>query len=104
MEYIKQDYGALSTADSTTETIETVPDNKPVMLSLKSAAQKFGLSYYMTRYLALSGAIAAVRAGSGKGRILINEQSLVAYLNGSRLTDEQEEQPRSVGGIRVLGR
>lgn len=101
MENIKRDYGALLTDNST---VETVPDDKPIMLGLKSAARKYGLSYYMIRFLALSGAIAAVRAGSGKGRILINERSLIAYLNSSHLNDEQEEQPRSVGGIRVLGR
>ncbi|MBR5088288.1 MAG: hypothetical protein IK093_02560 [Ruminiclostridium sp.] len=101
MENINSDYGALL-AD--TEPSETVPEDKPIMVGLKSAARKYGLSYYMTRYLALSGAIAAVRAGSGKGRILINERSLVAYLNSSHLNCEQEEQPRSVGGIIVLGR
>lgn len=101
MENIKRDYGVLLTDNST---VEIVPDDKPIMINMKSAAQKYGLSYYMIRYLALSGAIAAVRAGSGKGRILINERSLVAYLNSSHLNCEQEEQPRSVGGIRALGR
>lgn len=80
------------------------PVNKPVMLSLKDSAQKYDLSYYMVRHLALSGAISAVRAGGGTGKILVNEASLAAYLNNSRLTDEREEQLQSVGGIRALGR
>lgn len=72
-----------------------------VMLTLKQAAEIYGLSYYAVRMLALSGLIPAIRIG--KGKILINAEGLADYLNTSRLTDEQSEPP-TVNGIRMIGR
>ena len=71
-----------------------------IMLTLREAAEVYGLSYYFLRQLALSGAIPAVRAGRSK--ILVNAEGLAAFLANSRLTDENAA-PQVIGGIRVLG-
>ena len=71
-----------------------------IMLTLREAAETFGLSYYFLRQLALRGTIPAVRAGRSK--ILINREGLTDYLANSRLTDVSNA-PQMIGGIRVLG-
>lgn len=70
-----------------------------VMLTLREAAEVFGLSYYHLRQLALSGTVPAVRAGRSK--ILVNAEGLAAFLANSRLTDRNDE-PQVIGGIRVM--
>ena len=72
------------------------------MLTLKQASETFGLSYYATRQLALSGAIPAIRVGRGK--ILVNSDGLAEYLNTARLTDSKTDEPQTVRGIRMIGR
>ena len=74
--------------------------NERIMLTLREAAEAFGLSYYFLRQLALSGSIPAVRAGRSK--ILVNRDGLTAFLANSRLTDKTDA-PQVIGGIRVLG-
>ena len=71
-----------------------------IMLTLREAAEAFGLSYYYLRQLALSGTIPAVRAGRSK--ILVNSDRLADYLANARLTDKTDA-PQVIGGIRVLG-
>lgn len=71
------------------------------MLGIQPTADKYNMTYYTVRQLALSGAVPAIRIGRGK--ILINQSGFEEYLNNARLTDEQSE-PQTVGCIRVLGR
>lgn len=69
------------------------------MKSINETAEKYGISPHYARSLALSGAVKAVRIGRGK--ILINQQSMDDYFNNSRLTDEQPTTADS-GGIRPV--
>lgn len=77
--------------------------NNKIMLSLREAAEAFGLSYFFLRQLALSGTIPAVRAGHSK--ILVNREGLAAYLSNSRLTDKGsgDTLPLVKDGIRRIG-
>jgi excisionase family DNA binding protein len=62
------------------------------MLTIAEAAKTFNLSAYFVRALALSGKVAAVRAGTGKnGKILVNAKSLEQYLENATLTDENAD-------------
>lgn len=61
--------------------------NIPEMLGIKEVAEKFGISQYYARQLALSGAVKAVRIGRGK--ILVNTQSVADYFNSSYLTEDK---------------
>lgn len=72
-----------------------------VMLTLKQAAEIYGLSYYAVRQLALSGEIPAIRVGRGK--ILVNSDGLAKYLASARLTDSKNDEPQTVHGIRKIG-
>ena len=74
--------------------------NERIMLTLREAAEIFGLSYYYLRQLALSGTIPAIRAGRSK--ILINREGLAAFLANSRLSDSSDV-PQVINGIRVIG-
>jgi hypothetical protein len=51
----------------------------PHMLGLKEAAAETGLTYYFLRKLCLSGQVVSVRCG---GKILVNMDRLIDYLNG----------------------
>ena len=51
----------------------------PTMAGITDAAAKSGLSVYRIRVLCADGAIRSVRCGR---RILVNLDSLAAYLNG----------------------
>lgn len=73
-------------------------NNKADMRSIPETAENFGISPHYARQLALSGTVAAVRIGRGK--ILINQQSVADYFNGSRLTDPKPEQ--LFGGVRPI--
>ncbi len=53
----------------------------PTMLGVKETAEKFGIAQHYARQLALSGKVKAVRVGRGK--ILINAQSVVDFFNES---------------------
>lgn len=52
----------------------------PTMASIPDAAAKSGLSVYRIRVLCADGSIRSVRCGR---RILVNLDSLAAYLNGT---------------------
>ena len=72
------------------------------MLTMRQAAEIYGLSYYAVRMLALSGEIPAIRVG--KGKILVNADGLAEYLSTARLTDIKDDEPQMVHGIRMIGR
>ena len=55
--------------------------NIPTMLGVKETAETFGISAHYARQLALSGQVKAVHVGRGK--ILINAQSVADFFNGS---------------------
>lgn len=70
------------------------------MKSINETAEKYGITPHYARSLALSGKVKAVRIGRGK--ILINQQSVEDYFNSSCLTDEQPTQTADSGGIRPV--
>lgn len=61
--------------------------NKPIMLSVKETAETFGIAEHYARQLALSGAVKAVRVGRGK--ILINYQSVCEYFDSSYISEKR---------------
>lgn len=71
----------------------------PRMLSVEDVARETGLSKYAVRLLALSGKVAAVRIGRGK--ILVNLDSLAEYFSTAKLTDAVPDEPKN-GGIRPV--
>lgn len=62
---------------------------KPEMCDIATTAARYNISKYYARTLALSGKVKAVRVGRGK--ILINQQSMDDYFNSSYLTSERAE-------------
>lgn len=75
------------------------------MLGIQPTADKYNMSYYAVRHLALSGTVPAIRIGRGK--ILINQAGFEEYLNNARLTDskdDEQSEPPTVNGIRMIGR
>lgn len=60
----------------------------PRMATLVEAAATTNLSYYTIREWCLSGDVAYVRAGGPRGKILVNMDKLIAYLNGGEGNDE----------------
>lgn len=68
--------------------------NIPEMLGVKEIAERFGIAQHYARQLALSGAVKAVRVGRGK--ILINAQSVAEFFNNSYITGGE---PAPVNGI-----
>jgi predicted site-specific integrase-resolvase len=62
----------------------------PTMLGVKETAERFGIAQHHARQLALSGAVKAVRAGRGK--ILINAESVAEYFNSSYLNETAPEE------------
>ena len=58
----------------------------PLMLGIKEAAAHFGISQHYCRQLALSGTVKAVRVG--KGKILINCDSLAAFFDSATIPDQ----------------
>lgn len=69
---------------------KTVPD----MRGVKETAENFGIAQHFARQLALSGKVAAVRVGRGK--ILINQQSVAEYFNTAYLNTPE---PAATSGI-----
>lgn len=59
--------------------------NVPLMLGVKETAERFGISEYFARKLALSGAVKAVRVG--KNKILINANSVSEYFESTYIND-----------------
>lgn len=70
----------------------------PTMLGVKETAEKFGIAQHYARQLALSGKVKAVRVGRGK--ILINAQSVVDFFNESYI--ETSDTYMSVTKIRGI--
>jgi len=65
----------------------TMTTNIPEMLGVKETAMRFGISQNYTRQLALSGAVKAVRVGRGK--ILINAESMADFFNNSYINAQK---------------
>lgn len=60
-----------------------------IMDGIKETAVRFGISQHYTRQLALKGLVKAVRVG--KGKILINQQSVADFFNSSVIGHEAAE-------------
>ena len=69
----------------------------PQMLGVKETAVNFGIAQHFARQLALSGKVKAVRVGRGK--ILINQQSVAEYFNSAYLN---ESTPAPTSEIRPI--
>ena len=63
--------------------------NVPVMKGIAECAEMFGISQRYCRELAKTGAVRAVRVGRGK--ILINVQSMADYFNQSSIPEPKDE-------------
>ena len=59
----------------------------PTMCGVKETARNFNIAEYHARQLALSGKVKAVRVGRGK--ILINQESVAEYFNSSYLIEDR---------------
>lgn len=59
----------------------------PVMLTVAETAKVFGISEYYARQLAMTSTVNAVRVGTGRGKILINAESVQNYFNSARLNE-----------------
>lgn len=68
------------------------------MLSVKNAAEKYGLSCYAVRRWLLSGTVKGVRVGRGK--LLVNCDSLERYLSESYVNEPKTN--NNSGGIRPV--
>lgn len=64
-----------------------IKTNIPAMCGVKETAKNFSIAEHHARQLALSGKVKAVRAGRGK--ILINQESVADYFNSSYLTEDK---------------
>ena len=73
--------------------------NIPVMKGIIECAEIFGISRHYCRQLALTGAVRAVRVGRGK--ILINVQSMTDFFNQSSIPEPEDEAPNQ-GVIRSI--
>ena len=73
--------------------------NIPVMKGIIECAEIFGISRHYCRQLALTGAVKAVRVGRGK--ILINVQSMADFFNQSSIPEPEKDAPKQ-GGIRPI--
>ena len=73
----------------------------PRMEDMKTAAALFGLSYYATRQLVLSGKVPAIRLGveGSRGKILVNCDALASFLSTSKINSE--DKPDVIEGIRI---
>lgn len=65
--------------------------NIPVMKGIIECAELFGISRHYCRQLALTGAVKAVRVGRGK--ILINVQSMADFFNQSSIPEPEKDAP-----------
>lgn len=71
----------------------------PEMLGIKEIAERFGISPNYARQLALSGTVKAVRVG--KGKILINVQSVADFFNSSYINASEPAQTSEIKPISV---
>ena len=69
------------------------------MKGIIECAEIFGISRHYCRQLALTGAVRAVRVGRGK--ILINVQSMADYFNQSSIPVPEKDAPKQ-GIIRPI--
>lgn len=60
----------------------------PTMLPLREASTQTGISYDELRRLCLEGRVANLRVGSRRGKILINFNCLLDFLNKEGLGDD----------------
>ena len=65
--------------------------NIPVLKGIIECAELFGISRHYCRQLALTGAVKVVRVGRGK--ILINVQSMADFFNQSSIPEPEDEPP-----------
>lgn len=70
--------------------IKSNNNNVPLMLSINETAKLLGITPHYARQLALSGKVKAVRVGRGK--ILINVQSVVEFFNNNYINSTPEKQ------------
>lgn len=73
--------------------------NVPEMSGVKETAERFGISQHYVRQLALSGAVKAVRVGRGK--ILVNVQSMADYFNSSYINSPEPVQNSDIKPVSV---
>lgn len=73
--------------------------NIPTMLGVKETAETFGISAHYARQLSLSGQVKAVRVGRGK--ILINAQSVADFFNGSYINAPENTVEHKIKQIAV---
>lgn len=73
--------------------------NIPVMKGIIECAELFGISQHYCRQLALTGAVKAVRVGRGK--ILINVQSMADFFNQNTIPEPDKDAPNQ-GGIQPI--
>lgn len=64
-------------------------NNVPLMLGVKEIAERFGISRYYARQLALTETVHAVKVGRGK--ILINANSVAEYFNSTYINTPAPE-------------
>lgn len=75
----------------------TMTMNIPEMLGVKETAIRFSISQNYARQLALSGTVKAVRVG--KGKILINAESMTDFFNNSYI---HAQKPALNGDIKPI--
>ena len=74
----------------------------PMMLTFKQLVDAVPqTSAYFWRSVVSSGKVLAVRAG--KGRILVNFDDAIRFLNSTRLSDLDEDKSHKKSGIREIG-
>ena len=57
-------------------------------MPLLKASEVFGFSYYTLRNWALTGKIPYVRAGGSNGKIMLNVDKLIEFLNNGENNDQ----------------
>lgn len=77
----------------------TMTMNIPEMLGVKETAIRFSISQNYARQLALSGTVKAVRVG--KGKILINAESMADFFNNSYINAQRPETNGDIKSIPV---
>lgn len=94
----KYDIQSVVHTDFTQQNIQPFLNNTlPIMESVNRTAEIWGISRHYARQLALSGLVKAVRVGRGK--ILINQQSVAEYFDSAYLS---EPEPAPTSAIRPI--
>lgn len=87
------------------ETERNMVQAYPVMLGVKEAAKRFGLSENHIRDLAKSGEVSAIRRSDRpNSKLLINERSLAQYLDNAKCHSDYGQQEHAIYPITVNGR